>query len=88
MMLNFECLEGVAFVAVDILVYECRDSIEEAKKEHEENLVKLSEVCREQSVKLHRENVRYKSKENKFISHITSDNGIKANSEKKKFKQF
>ena len=84
MMLDFGCLEGSAFGADDILIYGFRDSIEEAEKEHEENLVKLSEVCREQSVKLHRENVRYKSQENKFISHITSDNGVKANSEKNK----
>ena len=74
---NLEGLEGIYKVADDILITGRGTSKEEAVKNHDANLLKLLERCRERNLKLNREKLQLKCTETPFIGHALTPEGIK-----------
>ena len=79
---NFEGLEGVYKVADDILITGRGASKDEAVRNHDANLLKLLERCRERNLKLHREKIQMKCTQTPFIGHALAPEGIKPNPRK------
>ena len=61
----------------DILITGRGTSKEEAVKNHDANLLKLLERCREKNLKLNREKLQLKCTETPFIGHVLTPEGIK-----------
>ena len=74
---QLEGLEGIYKVADDILITGRGTSKEEAVKNHDANLLKLLERCREKNLKLNREKLQLKCTETPFIGHVLTPEGIK-----------
>ena len=74
---NLEGLEGIYKVADDILITVRGKSQEEAVKNHDVNLLKLLDRCRERNLKLNREKLQLKCTETPFIGHVLTSEGIK-----------
>ena len=74
---NLEGLEGIYKVADDILITGHGKSKEEAVKNHDANLLKLLDRCRERNLKLNREKLQLKCTETPFIGHVLTSEGIK-----------
>ena len=74
---NREGLEGIYKVADDILITVRGKSQEEAVKNHDVNLLKLLDRCRERNLKLNREKLQLKCTETPFIGHVLTSEGIK-----------
>ena len=74
---NLEGLEGIYKVADDIIITGLGTSKEEAVKNHDANLLKLLERCRERNLKLNREKLQLKCTETPFIGHVQTPEGIK-----------
>ena len=79
-----EGLNGVKSVADDILVYGKGDTIEEATKDHNENLKCLMQRCQDKGLKINKQKVRLGMSELKFMGHTISRDGLKPDSEKVK----
>ena len=77
-----EGLEGVINIADDILIYGCGDTQEEADKDHDKNLIDLLERCRERSLKLNPEKLKFRLHELPFMGHKVSTNGLKPDESK------
>ena len=67
---NLEGLEGIYKVADDILITGRGKCKEEAVKNHDANLLKLLDRCRERNLKLNREKLQLKCNETPFIGHV------------------
>lgn len=74
---NREGLEGIYKVADDILITGRGTTKDEAVKNHDANLLKLFERCRERNLKLNREKLQLKCTETPFIDHVLTPEGIK-----------
>ena len=74
---NLEGLEGIYKVADDILITVRGKSQEEAVKNHDVNLLKLLDRCRERNLTLNREKLQLKCTETPFIGHVLTSEGIK-----------
>ena len=74
---NLEGLEGIYKVADDILITGRGASKEEAVRNHDANLLKLLERCRERKLKLNREKLQLKCSETTFIGHVLTPEGVK-----------
>lgn len=74
---NLEGLEGIYKVADDILITGRGTTKDEAVKNHDANLLKLLERCRERNLKLNREKLQLKCTETPFIGHVLTPEGIK-----------
>ena len=74
---NLEGLEGIYKVADDILITSRGKSKEEAVENHDANLLKLLDRCREGNLKLNREKLQLKCAETPFIGHVLTSEGIK-----------
>ena len=74
---NLEGLEGIYKVADDILITGRGACKEEAVRNHDANLLKLLERCRERNLKLNREKLQLKCTETTFIGHVLTPEGVK-----------
>eukprot|EP00731_Ephydatia_muelleri_P024692 Em0016g963a len=70
-------LSGVAVVADDVLVFGVGSTMEEARVNHDDSLLKLLQRARECNLKLNREKLRLHMPEVLYIGHIISANGIR-----------
>ena len=80
-----EALEGVPgleIVADDLLVCGFGDTIEDAMRNHNANLEKLLQKCREQNLKLNRQKVKLCKTEVSYIGHLLTADGVKPDPEK------
>ena len=48
-------LPGVECIADDILIYGCGDTVEQAERDHDRNMLALLERCRERNLRLNDE---------------------------------
>ena len=69
-------LTGVAVVAEDILVYGVGKTMEEARFNHNANLMQLLDRAREQHLKLNKDKMRLHLTELLYIGHVISAKGI------------
>ena len=73
-----EGLTGIVVIADDFVVVGYGDSLDEAVKDHDRNLVAFFQRCDEQGVRLNSENLKLRLNEVPFIGHIASDQGLRA----------
>ncbi|RUS70895.1 hypothetical protein EGW08_021339 [Elysia chlorotica] len=69
-------------VADDIPIYGKGESNAIAERNHDENIQKLQQRCKEKNIKLNEKKSEYKKKELKFHGHIISTSGMKPDPEK------
>ena len=69
-------------IADDLVVYGSGNTREEADADHEQNLLALQERCAEKRVKLNDEKTVLKQTEIKFMGHIITNEGVKADKSK------
>ena len=77
-----EGLNGVAVVADDVLIYGEGETMEQAKVDHDINLRKLMDRCRERKIKLNKEKIKLRKSELTYIGHVLTKNGLKADPRK------
>ena len=82
LMTALEGLEGIATIADDILVYGCGDTYEAAEKDHDKNIIALMERAIIKNIRFNPAKLKFKQKELKFVGHILTQEGIKADPEK------
>ena len=80
--LALDGLDGIFFVADDILIIGRGETDEEARRDHDENLARLLQRAREQNLKLNEAKMRLHLTEIKYIGHDLSPEGVKAVPEK------
>ena len=89
---EFECklqeklsdLEGTHVLRDDILVVGYGDTVEEAEKNHDENLRKVLNRARQVNLKLNSKKMSLKKTEVKFMGHVISRDGLKPDPDKVK----
>ena len=74
---NLEGLNGIYKIADDILFTGRGASIDEAVKDHDANLLKPLDRCRERNLKLNQEKLQLKCSEMPFIGHVLTPEGVK-----------
>jgi hypothetical protein len=67
-------------IADDIVVYGCGETMEEAQRDHDNNLTHLLKRCREKNVKLSYENSMFNGAEIPFMGHLITNEGLKTRS--------
>ena len=75
-----EALQGVpglAIVADDLLVCGYGDTMQEASQNHNHNLTKLLDRCRQKNLKLNRKKVQLCKTEVPYIGHLLTADGVK-----------
>ena len=72
-----EGLVGVVCIADDIVVYGCGETMEEAQRDHDDNLTNLLKRCREKNVKLSYEKSMFNCAEIPFVGHLITNEGLK-----------
>ncbi len=75
-------LEGVETIADDILVYGTGDTLEEAVKKHDDNMLTLLERCRERKFKMNKSKFHFKMNAVTYHGHVISDTRLKADPSK------
>ena len=75
-------LSGIIVIADDILVFGSGDTYEEAEKDHDRNLIALMDRAEEMNLKFNIEKFQFKQKEVKFVGHILSKAGVRADPDK------
>ena len=75
-------IPGIEIVADDILVCGYGDTSDEATRNHNENLAKLLQRCREKKLKLNRRKVQLCQSQVPYIGHLLTPIGVKADPEK------
>ena len=75
-------LEGVDAIADDILITGVGDTLEEAIKDHDKNMISFLERCRERNFKLKKEKLRFKEPSVVYHGHVFSAEGLKADPRK------
>ena len=76
-----EGLEGIEIIADDIPVCGFGDTIQEATENHNTHLKQLLERCRKVNLKLNRKKAKLRLNEVKYVGHILSAEGVKADPE-------
>ena len=82
-----ELIEGmpqVEVIANDFVVVGKGDTIEEAKSDHDKNLVAFLRLCDEKGLKLNAEKLKLRQPEVSFIGHIATGEGLKVDPAKVK----
>ena len=74
---NLQGLPGVYRIADDLLITGQGDTKEEADKDHDANLVRLLQRCRDRNVKLNKAKFDFKCSQVPFIGHLLSNEGVK-----------
>ncbi|KAK3740433.1 hypothetical protein QZH41_004601 [Actinostola sp. cb2023] len=77
-----EGLDGVMPIFDDIIAYGVGDTEAEAMSNHEEKLRALFECCRTKNIKLNRDKLKLRLTEVKFMGHVISEEGLKADPDK------
>ena len=72
-----EGLPGVCTVADDILITGEGDTLQEAVKDHDKNLLALLARCREKGVKLKKEKFKLRMSEVPYVGHLLTKDGLK-----------
>ncbi|CAB3995988.1 Hypothetical predicted protein [Paramuricea clavata] len=75
-------LNGVICIADDLVVYGSGNTREEADADHEQNLLALQERCAKKRVKLNDEKTVLKQTEIKYMGHLITNEGVKADKSK------
>jgi len=70
-------LDGTQVIADDILVYGVGETEEEARENHDDNILQVMKRIRDNGVKLNRDKMKLHLKELKYMGHILTTNGIK-----------
>ncbi len=79
-----EGLQGIFNIADDILCVGYGETLEEATKDHDKNLEKLLQRCRDVNLKLNKKKAKLRLTEVKYVGHIVSAAGMKADPDKVK----
>ena len=77
-----EGLEGVKPIFDDILVFGIGETHAEAQLDHDVKLKALFERCRSKCIKLNKEKSKFSCSEVKFLGHVISSEGLKADPDK------
>lgn len=77
-----EGLNGVACIADNILIYECSDTVEEAQRDHNKNLLRLLDCCRQYTIRLNKEKMKLNCDSDCYIGHELIKSGLKLDSRK------
>ena len=75
-------LKGVEVIADDILVFGVGEDSEEARKDHDNNLVTLLERVLKVGVKINRQKMKLHLSEVKYMGHVLTAEGVKADPDK------
>ena len=75
---TLEDLPGTHIYADDILVCGKGSNIEEAEQDHDANLSRVLERCREKNLKLNPDKTQFKKKEVTYLGHRITSAGVKA----------
>lgn len=75
-------LEGVEVLRDDMLVVGYGDTLEEANKNHDGNLLRLLKRAREINLKFNIKKLNLRRKEVKFMGHVLTSNGLKPDPDK------
>ena len=79
-----EGLSGIIVIADDILVFGSGDTYEEAEADHDKNIAALMDRAEEKNLKFNLAKFQFKKKEVKYVGHILTSEGIKADPDKVK----
>ena len=79
---NLQGLPGVYRIADDLLITGQGDTKEEADKDHDANLVRLLQRCRDRNIKLNKAKFDFKCSQVPFIGHLLSNEGVKPDPKK------
>lgn len=79
-----EGLPGIKNINDDILVIGEGKTIAEVQENHDRNFIWLMERCREKRLKLHKDKMKFRQSQMKFIGHTITSNGLIADAEKVK----
>ena len=71
-----EGLSGTEVVADDFLIYGCGDTLETAIRDHDVNLRKFLERCRQKNVVLNAEKMKLRTTSVPFIGHVATSAGL------------
>ena len=74
---NLQGLPGIYRIADDLLSTGQGDTKEDADKDHDANLVRLFQRCRERNIKLNKTKFDFKCQQVTFIGHLLSSVGVK-----------
>ena len=74
---NLQGLPGIYRIADDLLITGQGDTKEDADKDHDANLVRLFQRCRERNIKLNKAKFDFKCQQVTFIGHLLSSEGVK-----------
>ena len=74
---NLQGLPGVFRIADDLLITGQGDTKEDADKDHDTNLVRLLQRCRERNIRLNKAKFDFKCQQVTFIGHLLSSEGVK-----------
>lgn len=72
-----EGLSGIEVVGDDFIVVGCGNTVEEANRDHDKNLVMFLERCKEQGVKLNTDKLTLRQNEIPFIGHVATGKGLR-----------
>ena len=75
-------LQGIAIIADDILIYGKGQTAEEAKLDHDRNLVALLNRCREKGICLNPNKFKLHLKSVRYMGHLLTENGLKPDPQK------
>ena len=82
LLLTLDGLDGIFIVVEDILIIGRGETDEEARRDHDKNLDRLLQRARKQNLKLNKAKMRFHLTEIKYIGHVLSIEGVKADHEK------
>ena len=74
---SFQELPGIYRIADDLLITGQGDTMEDADKDHDANLVRLLQRCREKNIRLNKAKFDFKCQQVTFIGHLLSSEGVK-----------
>lgn len=75
---------GERCVHEDILIFGEGSTEEEAYRDHDRNFRALMERCRERNLKLNKEKLKFRRKEVRFVGHLLTSEGVRADPDKVK----
>ena len=75
-------LKGVACIADDILIFGCGATLQEAQRDHDDNVRQLLQRCRDKNLKLNISKFCLNRKEVPFMGHILTDTGLRVSDKK------
>ena len=79
---NLQGLPGIYRIADDLLITGQGGTKEEADKDHDANLVRLLQRCRERNIRLNKAKFDFKCQQVTFIGHLLSSEGVKPDPKK------